>query len=259
MKENKRLKILFLPIWYPSDENRVAGIFIREHAQAAALHNDVTVLFSEKAAKQVIGLYQIVSDRIENGIRTIRVRHKGLPVPIISFFIYFWSLFKNLRKLMREGWRADVIHAHSYFVGVPAVILGKIYKIPVVITEHWSGFPLRILRKTSIFSARFAMNSADMILPVSHNLKDAIKSYGVRNKFRVIPNVIDTETFFPSTLQHRNEKKRILLVALLTPIKGIPYLFQEEKGMILFWISLAMDQTDENMNCWRKSWISLIS
>lgn len=32
MTEQRRLKVLFLPAWYPSKENEVAGVFIREHA-----------------------------------------------------------------------------------------------------------------------------------------------------------------------------------------------------------------------------------
>lgn len=225
-KEEGRLKILFLPAWYPSEENRVAGVFVREHAQAVALYNDVTVLYSEGAGKHVKGLYEIVSDKAEEGIRTIRIRHKKSPVPKTSYFIYLWSIFKAFRKLMREGWRPDIIHAHVYSAGVPAVILGKIYKIPVVITEHWTGFPRRILRTFDILRARFAMNRAKILLPVSQNLKEAIESYGIKNRFQVIPNVINTEMFHPSTSQYRNEKKRILLVALLSPIKGIPYLLR---------------------------------
>ncbi len=225
-KEERRLKILFLPAWYPSEKNQVAGVFVREHAQAVALYNEVTVLYNEGAEKHVKGLYKIVSDKTEDGIRTMRIRHKKSPIPKTSYFIYLWSIFKAFRKLIYEGQRPDIIHAHVYSAGVPAVILGKIYKIPVVITEHWSGFPRRMLGKPGIFKARFAMNRAKILLPVSQNLKEAIESYGIKNRFQVIPNVINTEIFYPSTSQHRSEKKRILLVALLTPIKGIPYLLQ---------------------------------
>ena len=225
-QEERRLKILFLPAWYPSEGNRVAGVFVREHAQAVALYNDVTVLYNEGSGEHVKGLYKIASDKTENGIRTIRIRHKKSPIPKTSYFIYLWSIFKGFRKLMREGWRPDIIHAHVYSAGVPAVILGKIYKIRVVITEHWSGFPRRILRTFDILRARFAMNRAKILLPVSQNLKEAIESYGIKNRFQVIPNVINTEMFHPSTSQYRNEKKRILLVALLSPIKGIPYLLR---------------------------------
>ena len=225
-KEERRLKILFLPAWYPSEENRVAGVFVREHAQAVALYNDVTVVYNEGVGKHLNGLYKIVSDKTEDGIRTIRIRHKKFPIPKTSYFICLWSIFKAFRKLMREGWRPDITHAHVYSAGVPAVILGKIYKIPVVITEHWSGFSRHILGKFAIFKARFAMNRAKILLPVSQNLKESIESYGIKNRFQVIPNVINIEMFYPSTSQHRSEKKRILFVALLSPVKGIPYLLQ---------------------------------
>ena len=215
-----------MPAWYPSTKNQVAGVFVREHAQAVALYNDVTVLYNEGAEKHVNGLYNIVSDQIEDRIRTIRIRHKKLPVPKTSYFLYLWSIFKTFRKLMSEGWRPDIIHAHVYSAGVPAVILGKIYKISVVITEHWTGFHRHLLGKIDKLKARFAMNSADILLPVSQNLKESIESYGIKNRFKVIPNVINTEIFYPSTSQHRDEKKRILLVASLSTIKGIPYLLQ---------------------------------
>lgn len=226
MTEKRRLKILFLPAWYPTKENQAAGVFVKEHAQAVALYNDVTVLYDEGVGKHVNGLYEIVSDKTEDRIRTIRIRHKKSLVPKTSYFIYLWSIFKAFRKLMREGWRPDIIHAHVYSAGVPAVILGKIYKIPVVITEHWTGFPRRILRTFDILRARFAMNRAKILLPVSQNLKEAIESYGIKNRFQIIPNVINMEMFYPPTSQHRSEKKRILLVALLSPAKGIPYLLQ---------------------------------
>lgn len=225
-KEEGRVKILFLPAWYPSEEKRIAGGFVREHAQAVALYNDVIVLYNEGAGKDVKDLYETVSDKAEDGIRTIRIRHKKLLIPKISYFIYLWSIFRRFHKLLREGWRPDIIHAHVYSAGVPAVILGKIYRLPVVITEHWTGFPRRILRTFAILRARFGMNRAKILLPVSQNLKEAIESYGIKNKFKVIPNVINTEMFYPSTSQHRIDKKRILLVAVLKPQKGISYLLQ---------------------------------
>ncbi len=157
----------------------MAGVFVREHAQAVALYNDVIVLYDEEGGGHVKGLYEIVSDQIEYEIRTIRIRHKKLPIPKTSYFLYLWSIFKTFRKLISKGWRPDIIHAHVYSAGVPAVILGKIYKIPVVITEHWSGFPRHILRMFDILRARFAMNRAKIILPVSNDLEEAIKSYDI--------------------------------------------------------------------------------
>ena len=96
----------------------------------------------------------------------------------------------------------------------------------MIITEHSTAFPRRILGKFGILTARFAMNKARIILPVSQNLKESIESYGIRNRFQIVPNVVNTEIFYPSLNKNKSDKKRILLVALLSPVKGIPYLLQ---------------------------------
>ncbi len=226
MENHSKLKVLFLPAWYPTAKNPVAGVFIKEHAKAVSLYNDVIVLYSEETGKGVKGLSKTISDKIEGGIRTVRIKHKKSPLPKTSLFIYIWSIFAAFRRLLKEGWVPDVIHAHVYSAGVPAVILGKICKIPVIITEHWTAFPQRIVGKFDILKARFAMNRANILLPVSQDLKKAIESYGIKNKFRVVPNVVNSEIFYPSLNKNKSDKKRILLVALLSPIKGIPYLLQ---------------------------------
>ncbi len=226
MSEQRRLKILFLPIWYPDEDNPVAGIFVKEHAKAVALYNDIVVLYSRKVGKGVKGLYEIISDEKEAGIRTIRVNYNRSPIPKTSDFIYLWSMFAAFKKLLKQGWRPDIIHAHVYSAGADAVIIGKRYNIPVVISEHWSGFLRRSLKKIDILKARFAMNRASIILPVSNHLQEAIKSYGIRNKFTVVPNVVNTTTFRPPACPKNGGKKNILFVGLIVPIKGIGFLLR---------------------------------
>ena len=228
MRYNKKekLNILFLPAWYPSSKNPTRGIFIKEHAKAVSLYNDIIVLYAEVGDNRINSLYKIVSDKYEEGIRTIRIKYRKSFIHKVSDFICIWSIISVFRKLLRENWKPDIIHCHVYFSGVVGIILGKIYKIPVVITEHWTGFPRKILTKWSILKARFVMNEAKIILPVSEDLEKAIKSYGIKSRFQVIPNVVNTEIFYPTTTRHRSEIKRILLVALLSPQKGVTYLFK---------------------------------
>jgi glycosyltransferase involved in cell wall biosynthesis len=68
------------------------------------------------------------------------------------------------------------------------------------------------------------MNRAKIIIPVSRSLEEAIKFYGITNNFRIVPNVVNTEMFHPTLNRNKGGKKRILLVALLSPQKGISYL-----------------------------------
>ncbi|MCD6600088.1 MAG: glycosyltransferase [Dehalococcoidia bacterium] len=271
MKNNqRRLRILFLPAWYPSEDNPVYGIFVREYAKAAALYNDIVVLYVYwDQHPQPRGLYRI-SDEVEEGIRTIRVKCGGVfsyfwhkfvskssareqkteslpnskiktgiarklfmtPLVVGANFLYYWSILAAFRKLVREGWRPDIIHAHVFTAGVSAVTLGKLYRIPIVITEHYTGFPRHILGLSGRIRARFAMNRARIILPVSNALENAIKDYGIKNKFQVIPNVVNTDMFhlpFFQNMKNYNEIKQLLLVANISPQKGIPYLLEALK------------------------------
>ena len=225
MANNKHLKILFIPAWYPSKQNSVAGIFIKEHAKSVSLYNEVIVLYSEGIDYSIKNFFEI-EDNIEDGIRTLRLHYRKSPISKTTYFVYLWSIFWGFRKLLHEGWKPDIIHAHVFSAGVPAVIIGKIYKIPVVITEHYTSFSRHTLGKFNILKARFAMNRAKIILPVSGDLEKAIKSYGIKNKFEIVPNVVNTEMFYPSLQKTNNKIKKMLFVALLSPQKGVSYLLQ---------------------------------
>ena len=221
-----RLKVLFLTAWYPDDENPVAGIFVREHAKSVSMYDDVVVLYAKGTTKKISGLYRIISDKREYGIRTIRILYKKFFVKGVSDFFSFYSVFRGFKMLLKDQWKPDIIHANVYSAGVIGVILARLYNVPVVITEHWGGFINHGLKFSNIIKARFAMNKANAILPVSKSLEDAIKSYGISNNFCVIPNVVDTKLFYPDTkVLHGNEKK-ILFVGLLSPVKGVPYLLE---------------------------------
>ncbi len=227
MKKNSdRLKILFLPHWYPDSRNPVSGIFIMEHAKAVSLFNEVAVIYSEGCDVNLKTLWKTTSDKTENGIRTIRIKHKKIPNLKSGYPAYLWSLSNALKKLLEEGWRPDIIHAHVYPSGIPALVLGRINRIPVIITEHWSVFTNRELNKFEALKARFAMNKADIILPVSQNLENAIKSYGVKNRFKVVPNAVNTGVFFPAVKKQKTGIKQVLFAGLISPVKGLPGLLR---------------------------------
>lgn len=223
----KRLKILHIPAWYPSEKNPVAGIFVKEHVRAASLYHDCVVLYSEGVSQNIRGLYE-VRESVEDGIRTLRLRYRKSPIPKTSYFLYLFAMFRAFHKLFREGFRPDVIHAHVYSAGVPAVLIGKRYDIPVVITEHFSGFPRGLVRGFELLRAKFAFERATFVCPVSENLQSHIERLGIKARFRVIPNAVDINLFYPAegSAERPDGKKRLLTVALLSPIKGIPYLLE---------------------------------
>ena len=221
-----RFKILFITSWYPTEENPIFGIFIKEHAKAASFYNDIVVMHLQGYDARVKGLYEY-KETIYEGIRTVRVRYRRFPIPKMPYLNYILTAILGFRRLIKQGFNPDIIHANIYSAGVPAVDIGKLFKIPVVITEHSSCFPRKILSKKEIKRARFAMLRAKYILPVSNFLRKCIESYEIKNRFKVIPNVVDTNLFYPNNQAPKDTyTKRILLVASLNSIKGVSYLLQ---------------------------------
>ena len=70
-----RFRILVVPKWYPWPERPVFGIFCREHARALATRHEVIVLASLATPKPDFALYRL-TDEVEDGIRTLRVRYR---------------------------------------------------------------------------------------------------------------------------------------------------------------------------------------
>ena len=221
-KLNNRLKILFLPAWYPEKDKTVDGIFIREHARAASCYNEVVVLYIKKVSPDIVpGLPRLTSELIEDGIRTIRIYYRDSLIPGFIYPRHIISVYRGLARLSREGWIPDIIHAHVYSAGFAAVLMKIIFNIPVVISEHSSEFIQNALRSAEIIKARLALNKANVILPVSRHLMEAIKRYHMGYRFRVIPNAVNTVLFHPSENGEESGKKKILFVGLLKPLKGV--------------------------------------
>lgn len=228
MLKEKQIKVLVLPAWYPSEEHPEAGIFVREHAKAIMLYDDVVVLYVTPANNTMREHYAL-TDELDKGVRTIRVKYRQSPIPYTKYLLFWLINIIMFRRLIKEGYRPDIIHAHVFSAGVPAVIIGRLYQIPVIITEHYSGFKRHILSKMEIIMARYAMKRTSIVLPVSNDLKKYIKEYGIDAQFEVIPNVVDTDLFHVEIDEISNEKrcpKKLLTVALLVPVKGIPYLLK---------------------------------
>ncbi len=229
MNTRRKLHILILPFWYwyPDPDHPAQGASVQEQARAVTGRHQVTVFYAAPQGNFRI-LRETMSDREEAGVRVIRIRHRYIPLPACTYAAYLRCLSKNFDRLWQQGLRPDIIHAHEYAAGVAAVRLGRKYGLPVVISEHCSDFIRGRLRKTDILKARFAMNRADVVLPVGVEVLQTLRALGIRTRLEVMPNTIDTALFHPSVRRETGPKaaKTILLIALLRNGKGVPYLLR---------------------------------
>lgn len=68
---DKRLKVLFLPSWYPTEEQPAGGVFIREHAKAVQLYDEVVVLHcagSKSGLKRAWWMEQETDEDLTKGL-----------------------------------------------------------------------------------------------------------------------------------------------------------------------------------------------
>jgi glycosyltransferase involved in cell wall biosynthesis len=228
-----RLKVVFITPWYPSRENPAGGAFVREQARAVQAYDDVLVLHwagQDRGLGQAYRLERESEQQITQDIPTYRVHYGRSPVPRTSFVLFgLPGTLAAFRHIVREGYRPDIIHAHTYTSGFLAVLLGRLYHIPVVITEHSTEFPRRSLGRPQLWMARIAFRQARAVMPVSRSLQHAIEAYGLKARFQVIPNAVDTD-LFQVLPQARLDKQpqRLLFVGMLDADhkKGLPYLLQ---------------------------------
>ena len=226
------MNILTLPAWFPSPESPLYGLFVVDHVQAAALYYDeVVVVYPEQqpARHPFSGSYCISSDRLENGTRTIRFWPQPTRPRGTGFIRQAFAINGIINWLTGNGFRPDVLHAHVFTAGAIAVIAGRRWGIPVVVTEHSTAFPRRALSLRQWLLARIALQGADMVLPVSHPLQTAIEKYHIPASFRVVPNPVNTDLFVPpKTDDQRTDSRppRMLSLGCPEPHKGWHFLLQ---------------------------------
>lgn len=229
------MNVLFFTSWYPTRAHTYGGVFVREHAKAVrnAGHKVVVLHLAGPYPVRDDSLWTMDEEpdpSLSEGVEAYHVFHRQFPVRGASYGLYLWSAVGAYRRLRGNGFRPDVIHAHVYGAGVPAAVVASRYRLPLVITEQFTGFPRRSLSRVEVRKARYAFNRASRALPVSRHLREAIRNYGIDVPFEVVPNVVDTSLFFPPDVERKEEgvERRLIFVGNLEPSqhKGFPTLLR---------------------------------
>ena len=195
----ERKHIVFLARWYPHRYDPMFGLFVQRHAEAAALFNDITVVYCQQTTdnrQQTSSKekFEIVRTN-ENNVDTIRVYYKKPENKILSLIRFYRANMMAL-KLCRKP---DLIHVHILTrLGVIAWIQKILHKTPYIITEHWSrylpgndfgGFLRKLFTK-------IVVRNAETVTTVTENLAIAMRNHGLKNdKYVVLPNVVNLDMF----------------------------------------------------------------
>ncbi|UHO38535.1 glycosyltransferase [Chryseobacterium capnotolerans] len=194
------MKILFISSWFPNRQEPTNGNFVQRHAEAVALLHEVEILHAIGDPHQEEEL--IFEDQMINGIRTLIVYYRGSRNPVLNFRNRMNAYQKGFSELKKPDLvHANILHNSMFF----AVYLKEKFRIPFVVSEHWSGFlPVNRFKLSviNILTARYIGGKASYIFPVSKVLMNNLKDLKIGKNSKVVGNVVDTELFVPQKLKN---------------------------------------------------------
>ena len=124
----------------------------------------------------------------------------------------------GLNYIKKRFFEPDLIHLHvTYPLGQVALLWKKLFGYKYVLTEHWTIYQPQnqdvLVGKLKRKIVKIA-NNAELIMPVSLDLQRCMEGHGVKNRFQVIYNLVNTDIFKIGNPNH-SEKKRILHISTL--------------------------------------------
>lgn len=220
---NMKPRVIWLCSWYPNDVDRFTGDFIQRHALAAAqfAHIDI-VHVVHGTAEPKITVHRVHADLRETILYTAAShklsRHWQLRKAYARFFLQYEA----------ELGKPDALHVHVAF---PAGIIGRIWKkrwqIPLFLTEHYGIYNNTVADAFPTRSYWFkratqrAVQAANSVLPVSEALAKGMQQYVGTFPYTVVPNVVDTQLFYPSNTLKLPEPFRFVHVSNMAPVKNV--------------------------------------
>lgn len=206
----KRKKVLWLASWYPHPSNPYDGDFIQRHARAAAIYNDIHLLFI-KGIDEAQKPPQSYST--ENGLIEQLVFFKTSKGFFRKFRkqIHWFSLYKNAVKeyIIKNG-LPDIVHVHvPWKAGLIALYIKKKYGLPYVITEHWGIYNHIVddnyFSKPFYFRylVKYIFEKSTYFISVSNYLAESINQFLIKKPITIIPNCVDTSLFYLNKCKHQ--------------------------------------------------------
>lgn len=225
------MNVLLIPSSYPTRRETWQGNYVHEFSRSLALEHEVTVVYPQQLGRPGVGDEPFfVEEQLEPRIRLVNYTYPHLAK---SWMLSYLAAFRKVRRRIGREWRADVIFAHIVMpAGPAALLLGRLFRVPVVLTEHWGPaadwlkeppVPRGLMRTVVENTYR----RVDYLTAVSESLAEEIADvFGAQTDGK-LDYPIDCEVFRPDGTPPAEAPRRVLCVTRghFDPRKGVPNLF----------------------------------
>lgn len=200
--------VVHIPSWFPIPEKPLNGNFIFRHIESLGDRVQSIILHH---------LHDGFTPEVPGNATLFPVPVNGSSKPAL-----FKSYLRAFDELVRQYGKPDILHLHVALpLGPLAVKLSRKHHIPLIVSEHWTGY-LPMNRPKLPLSTRFILRHtfrhSSFVTAVSQNLLDNIAATApaaAKKPQAVVGNVVNTNLFFQKSDPQPTGKKKILHVSTL--------------------------------------------
>ncbi len=227
---SSKLNILHLCSWYPNRIDINGGNFIFRHIR----------IINNQTNSRVLSVYQ--DGNIKNksseivrvnddGVVGIVIYFRKCRFDLIKYFLIFFYYYKGYKILKKEVGKIDLIHSHVFvYSSFISWFISLTNKIPFIVTEHSSIFFKHVPFFLKYLLVKVS-NRSKYILPVSDALGEKIKSLGISKNYVKVPNVVDTNIFYPAKSAKVDGKVKFLHISSFNEDKNISGILRTVKQL----------------------------
>ena len=127
---------LIVTSWYPTKETPINGIFIKKHAEAISTFIPVRAIYASQAEGN-----SMEEEQQNETLSLTTAKYVASGNKQINHVRYLLALRKAYNHTVAQHGKPSIIHLHVVFpAGLFVYLLLFLLDVPVIITEHWSGY-----------------------------------------------------------------------------------------------------------------------
>ncbi len=210
-------KIIWLTGWFPGPEEPYSGDAIERHARAASLHNRIHLIHIRKTRDPLLRKPRFEHRVYSTHLSADIIEYPGLNRAgklldkLWSGWCFFMYHNRALKTYMQTWGKPDGIHIN---IMMKCGLVGMWWKwrhgLRYLLMERWGGYLPEAIPHFSqkgrwfLFLLKKILRHSSGLITVSRHLGLAISQQIIPFPFRVIPNVVDLDLFYPGpSLQQR--------------------------------------------------------
>ena len=239
------MRVLVIPTWYPSGEDKLMGIYHKEFTHALnkyGVNADMLYVEKQRLSKPIDYLFMKKKEIIKEDNYNVYIYRMLNTEPINKD----WQTKRNIKKIeksfkdyLKDNAKPDVIHAMcTYPIGYAACLIGKKYNIPVVVTEHGGGID-RFFKKAELKRYGDYVFKNSIFSTVSKYMQEIVERHNY--ECYVLPNQVDTSIYKNNIEREIKGTFKLVMVCAIRQAKRLDIAFKAIHKLINEGMDIHLD------------------